>query len=318
CSAIMQITVATLVIVILVVSNTVESARVPSNNIQERKKRQVKNGGQCDSGVHIGGDCLSFSEETLDWYEAGAACASRGGVLASLAYLDAVLKYTKEHYADVFFCISGHLIPFIFILLCTWLWQTGEPLGEQFPWGAGEPNSWEGEDCLEIKGNAGYNNHYCYFKKRYICEAPSPSPVPTTDAQTGVPTPAPTPAVTLAPTHGTTLDPRTASPSVLGCPIFKLSTRWDSNVQGDLNLIFPNTVSSWTLELTFSESLSEFQVYTIEKDTSSGSKFTLTPFNWNSKQDAGSSLTVFIWITYSGTETPQLTSAKLDGQELCS
>ncbi|CAL4233407.1 unnamed protein product, partial [Meganyctiphanes norvegica] len=144
--------------------------------------------------------------------------------------------------------------------------------------------------------------------------APSPTPAPTTVSPTAVRTPAPIPASTPVPTLLST----TASPSVLGCPIFKLSNRWDSNVQGDLKFIFPNTVSSWTLELTFSESLSDFQVYTMHKDTSSGSKFILTPFNRNSKQEAASTFTVFIWITYSVTETPQLTSAKLDGQELCS
>ncbi|CAL4226775.1 unnamed protein product, partial [Meganyctiphanes norvegica] len=61
----------------------------------------------------------------------------------------------------------------------TWLWQTGEPLGDNFPWKTDKPNNFQGrnKDCLEIRSDQNrYNDRECHLKQRYICEEWCPPP----------------------------------------------------------------------------------------------------------------------------------------------
>ncbi|CAL4135318.1 unnamed protein product, partial [Meganyctiphanes norvegica] len=176
-------------VVVLAVNTHEAAARITSNNthlIQERKKPELPSVGTCDSGVVIEEQCLTFNEEFLNWQDAKAACFSRGGALASFADPDAVLKYTKAHYANVWWVGGSDVTK-----EGTWLWQTGEPLGEKFPWDSNyfhdEPNGNENENCLEIRVREHrYNDHLCHHEQRYICEGlkdtpmcSNPPPTPT-------------------------------------------------------------------------------------------------------------------------------------------
>ncbi|CAL4120540.1 unnamed protein product, partial [Meganyctiphanes norvegica] len=135
---------------------------------QERNKRGLRpHIGSCHTGIHIGGDCLSFSDEALSWEGAAAACASRGGALASLADPRAVLEYSQEYYDGTNFWIGGSDA----VMEGHWVWHTGVPFAANFPWGRGEPDSRAGdhEDCLELRGKW-YNDQECNRTNRYICE----------------------------------------------------------------------------------------------------------------------------------------------------
>ncbi|CAL4093199.1 unnamed protein product, partial [Meganyctiphanes norvegica] len=58
-----------------------------------------------------------------------------------------------------------------------WVWLSGKPFHDQFPWADSEPNNgvWDGgddgeEDCLKVNWNGGYSDAPCTVKHRYICD----------------------------------------------------------------------------------------------------------------------------------------------------
>ncbi|CAL4139130.1 unnamed protein product, partial [Meganyctiphanes norvegica] len=132
-------------------------------------------GSQCDDGgVAIGGECYWFNEELKNWDDAVLACASRGRALASPANPGAVLEYAYGKYSKFYsgFWLGGSDVA----SEGTWVWQSGEPLGDRFPWdpenGHGEPNNANGdENCLEMRIHENrYNDIQCHNTKGYICE----------------------------------------------------------------------------------------------------------------------------------------------------
>ncbi|CAL4098467.1 unnamed protein product, partial [Meganyctiphanes norvegica] len=131
-------------------------------------------GSKCDGGVAIGGDCLWFNEELKNWDDAVLACASRGQSLASPVDPVAVLEYAYRTYGNFYsgFWLGGSDVA----TEGTWVWQSGEPLGDRFPWDSkdfhDEPNNSNGnENCLEIRvAENRYNDIRCHDVKGYICE----------------------------------------------------------------------------------------------------------------------------------------------------
>ncbi|CAL4107811.1 unnamed protein product [Meganyctiphanes norvegica] len=127
-----------------------------------------------DGGVAIGGECYWFNEELKNWDDAVLACASRGRALASPADPGAILQYAYGKYSQFYsgFWLGGSDVA----SEGTWVWQSGEPLGDRFPWdpenGHGEPNNANGdENCLEMRIHENrYNDIQCHNTKGYICE----------------------------------------------------------------------------------------------------------------------------------------------------
>ncbi|CAL4244156.1 unnamed protein product, partial [Meganyctiphanes norvegica] len=61
----------------------------------------------CSGGVIIGGQCLVFSQEALNWGQAKTACENRDQTLASLINPKAVLDYVKATYGNETFLLGG-------------------------------------------------------------------------------------------------------------------------------------------------------------------------------------------------------------------
>ncbi|CAL4087978.1 unnamed protein product, partial [Meganyctiphanes norvegica] len=128
----------------------------------------------CIDGVTIGNQCLRFSKEALNWNNAVAACASNGGQLASLTQPAEVQAYVLRTYGGNKPYWAGGSDT---AQEGSWIWLSGEPFQDQFPWVEGEPNNgvWHGgysgeEDCLKVNWMGGYNDGSCTIKHRYICE----------------------------------------------------------------------------------------------------------------------------------------------------
>ena len=66
---------------------------------------------------------------------------------------------------------------------------------------------------------------------------------------------------------------------------------WNGGASGDLSIEFPNSVNSWTVSVTFTGAVTDFQIWgNIQNVQCSDTKCTFDNESWNAQMDAGSLL----------------------------
>ncbi|KAG7153472.1 Endoglucanase A-like 3 [Homarus americanus] len=86
--------------------------------------------------------------------------------------------------------------------------------------------------------------------------------------------------------------------------------QWEGNYLEELILTVPFTTDNWTMELTFSDVIDNFQVWDANVSPTHGTIITLTNKYYNGNQSQGAKLTFEYWVTYSSAR-PTITSIKL-------
>ena len=93
------------------------------------------------------------------------------------------------------------------------------------------------------------------------------------------------------------------------------SSIWNSGASGKLTVTFPNTVSSWTIEVTFTAAVTDFQVWVGENIQCSGNTCTFDNMDWNENMAAGSELGIdFLYFFDS---TSEISGVSIDGTDIC-
>ena len=97
-----------------------------------------------------------------------------------------------------------------------------------------------------------------------------------------------------------------------------ITNSWEGNVQGKLKIVVPTDISSFNIELETDIALTNINFYTAIASPTSGSKFTLTNYDWFSGLAAGQILELDYQMTFSGPNPPNITKLTLNGQNACS
>merc|ERR1711962_457102 len=121
----------------------------------------------CAKGTLVLGQCLSFSTEKLPWIDAKARCESQNGALVSLVDPQGFQDYTNTHFNGENFWLGGTDSA----SEGNWAWLDGRPFGDNFPWGANEPNNWGGNQHCLVGGHASgvYDDGTCSGSRRFVC-----------------------------------------------------------------------------------------------------------------------------------------------------
>uniref|UniRef100_A0A3Q2U0S8 C-type lectin domain-containing protein n=1 Tax=Fundulus heteroclitus TaxID=8078 RepID=A0A3Q2U0S8_FUNHE len=121
---------------------------------------------QCDlaSGWRQhGSNCYKFNSETMkSWSAARHDCVQEGGDLVSIT------SQQENTYSPtgISLWMGGHDS----VTEGGWEWTDGSPF-RYIRWNAGNPDDYNGEDCLSILINNGYwNDDNCQNKRGYICK----------------------------------------------------------------------------------------------------------------------------------------------------
>ena len=93
------------------------------------------------------------------------------------------------------------------------------------------------------------------------------------------------------------------------------SSIWNSGASGNLKVTFPNTVSSWTIEITFTAAVTDFQVWVGENIECSGNTCTFDNMSWNGNMAAGSELGID--FLYYFDSTSEISGVSIDGTDIC-
>ncbi|XP_076014518.1 uncharacterized protein LOC143007034 [Genypterus blacodes] len=111
------------------------------------------------------------------WAEARADCVNQGGDLVSVtdpfeqAFLHAI---TQQIPTGISLWMGGHDS----ITEGGWEWMDGKPF-RYINWSPGNPDNYDGEDCLSILINGGqWNDDKCEAKRGYICKRRGNTPTP--------------------------------------------------------------------------------------------------------------------------------------------
>ncbi|KAK8384973.1 hypothetical protein O3P69_014502 [Scylla paramamosain] len=95
------------------------------------------------------------------------------------------------------------------------------------------------------------------------------------------------------------------------------TNEWSGNFQANLVVKIPVNSQSWSITLTFSSTVTQFQVWTADASATPSSTITLTNKSYNGMQTAGNTLTINFIASYSGAK-PEVTSITFNGTPLCS
>lgn len=95
------------------------------------------------------------------------------------------------------------------------------------------------------------------------------------------------------------------------------TNEWSGNFQANLVVKIPVDTQSWSITLTFSSTVTQFQVWDADASGAPASTITLTNKQYNGVQTAGNTLTINFIASYSGTK-PKVTSITFNGTPLCS
>merc|ERR1712012_525736 len=89
------------------------------------------------------------------------------------------------------------------------------------------------------------------------------------------------------------------------------SHAWDTGASGNVKVTFPSDVTSWSITLTFSEPVTNFQVWVGQNIECSGNTCTFENMSWNSNMNAGDELDIaFLYYFDSASE---ITNVSIDG-----
>ncbi|KAM8828848.1 secretory phospholipase A2 receptor isoform 3-T3 [Spinachia spinachia] len=122
--------------------------------------------------------CYQFNHLSMrPWAEARADCVNQGGDLVSItdpfeqAFVQGVIQSTPT---GISLWMGGHDS----ITEGGWEWTDGSPF-RYIRWNAGNPDNYNGENCLSILINNGYwNDDNCQQKRGYICKRRGLTPEP--------------------------------------------------------------------------------------------------------------------------------------------
>uniref|UniRef100_A0AAQ5ZLT1 C-type lectin domain-containing protein n=1 Tax=Amphiprion ocellaris TaxID=80972 RepID=A0AAQ5ZLT1_AMPOC len=129
----------------------------------------------CAQGWLLYGDhCYHFETEAVkNWQNAEAHCTSEQGHLVSFHSQEELSFITGEELrkhidspTGISLWMGGHDS----VTEGGWEWTDGSPF-RYIRWNAGNPDNYDGEDCLSILVSNGYwNDDKCENKRGYICK----------------------------------------------------------------------------------------------------------------------------------------------------
>uniref|UniRef100_A0A3B4WXX6 Macrophage mannose receptor 1-like n=1 Tax=Seriola lalandi dorsalis TaxID=1841481 RepID=A0A3B4WXX6_SERLL len=109
--------------------------------------------------------CYFFSTDTKSWIEANAFCLGQNSNLMSIQDIHE-RDFLLWGPTGISLWMGGHDS----VTEGGWEWTDGSPF-RYIRWSAGNPDNYQGEDCLSIYINGGYwNDDNCEYKRGYICE----------------------------------------------------------------------------------------------------------------------------------------------------
>uniref|UniRef100_A0A3Q3G138 C-type lectin domain-containing protein n=1 Tax=Kryptolebias marmoratus TaxID=37003 RepID=A0A3Q3G138_KRYMA len=126
--------------------------------------------GHCDQGYLLYGNfCYHFEiEDVKNWRDAEARCVSEQGHLVSFQRQEELsfLTVIQQTPTGISLWMGGHDS----VTEGGWEWTDGSPF-RYIHWNTGNPDNYNGEDCLSILINSGYwNDDNCQNKRGYICK----------------------------------------------------------------------------------------------------------------------------------------------------
>ena len=90
---------------------------------------------------------------------------------------------------------------------------------------------------------------------------------------------------------------------------------WDKGASGKLEVEFPNKVSSWTIEITFTAPVTDFQVWVGDNIECTGNTCKFDNMPWNGNMEAGSVLGID--FLYYFDSTSGISGVSISGQDIC-
>ena len=93
------------------------------------------------------------------------------------------------------------------------------------------------------------------------------------------------------------------------------SSVWNAGASGKITVTFPSAVSSWTIAITFTSAITDFQVWVGDNIQCSGTTCTFENMSWNGNQAAGS--TLGIDFLYYFDSTSEISGVSIDGTDVC-
>lgn len=108
----------------------------------------------------------------------------------------------------------------------------------------------------------------------------------------------------------------TGSGGSTSCATIQQTNEWPGNFQANLIVQIPFDTQSWSITLTFSGEISQFQVWVADPSATPSNTITLTNKSYNGFQTAGNTLIIDFIATFSG-EKPYVTSITFNGTPLC-
>ena len=152
-----------------------------------------------------------------------------------------------------------------------------------------------------------------------VATSSSEPPVTITSAPSTNSNPESTTAIVTEPTVTSSGTEQPTTFTSQGCSLLTTVTNaWEGNVQGKLKIVVPTDISSFNIELETDIALTNINFYTAIASPTSGSKFTLTNYDWFSGLAAGQILELDYQMTFSGPNPPNIAKLTLNGQNACS
>ena len=93
------------------------------------------------------------------------------------------------------------------------------------------------------------------------------------------------------------------------------SSVWNAGASGKITVTFPSAVSYWTIAVTFTSTITDFQVWVGGNIQCSGTTCTFENMSWNGNQAAGS--TLGIDFLYYFDSTSEISGVSIDGTDVC-
>lgn len=101
------------------------------------------------------------------------------------------------------------------------------------------------------------------------------------------------------------------------CAVVTQTSEWKGNYQAKLVITVPVNTTSWTLALTFSDLVTKFQVWVATASPTPSINIDLTNKSYNGEQNAGDTLAIDFWVTYSFGVKPTLSYLTFNKRPIC-
>ena len=95
-----------------------------------------------------------------------------------------------------------------------------------------------------------------------------------------------------------------------------MTSTWATGATGSIHVTFPNTVSSWKIEIIFSSPVTSFTVWDGSNSQISGNVCSFENLGWNGPQTAGNKAKIDFLIVFASLS--HVEKVMLDGADLCS